>query len=163
MFSYTISEIIKTIKVIPFNGGQTIELHKKDLDFSYRNSILQKEKLIVLSAKIKLEPGHPKQELNRITSNHLTHRLETQPYNQHSCGSVFRNPEPLKAAKLIEELGLKGFRVGGAEISKIHANFIVNSNNASANDIKRLITIIQRKVNDSYGVLLHPEVKTYGF
>ena len=80
-----------------------------------------------------------------------------------SCGSVFRNPEPLKAGRLIEELGLKGHSIGGAEISEIHANFIVNTGQASATDIQQLITVIQEKVLKKHGLLLHPEVKQLGF
>lgn len=98
-----------------------------------------------LSARFELEPGHDQNELTRLTNSNLNHRLKTQPYNQPSCGSVFRNPEPLKAGQIIEGLGLKGFRIGGAEISKIHANFIVNTHHATAKDISKLISIVQKK------------------
>ena len=104
-----------------------------------------------------------KSKIRQITNKNFNHRLRTQPYKDQSCGSVFRNPEPLKAAKLIEELGLKGFRFGGAEISKIHSNFIINANKASAADIQGLIKYIQKKVLDSYGILLETEVKQCGF
>ena len=80
-----------------------------------------------------------------------------------SCGSVFRNPEPLKAGRLIEALGLKGHRIGGAEVSPIHANFIVNIGGATAADINQMITLIQQRVQVAHGVMLHPEVKRLGF
>ena len=83
----------------------------------------------------------------------------TQP----SCGSVFRNPEPLKAGRLIEELGLKGTRVGGAEVSTLHANFIVNTGGATAMDIDRLIQHVQDRVHSAHAVHLHPEDKRLGF
>ena len=80
-----------------------------------------------------------------------------------SCGSVFRNPEPLKAGKLIEDVGLKGYRIGGAEVSTTHANFIVNKDNATANDIQTLIKLIQVKVKKHHGLMLQTEVKKLGF
>ena len=98
-----------------------------------------------------------------MTNENLNHRLKTQPYEAQTCGSVFRNPEPFKAAKLIEELGLKGYRFGGAEISKIHSNFIINANNASSFEVSELIKYIQEKVFNSYGILLETEVKQCGF
>ena len=159
----SISEKIQSIDVLSIPKGKIFKLNCKDLDFKYRESLLQKEELVLLSARFKLEPGYPRKELNQITNSHLNHRITTQPYNQHTCGSVFRNPEPLKAGALIEAIGLKGFRIGGAEISKIHANFIINKGHASSKDIQKLISIIQNKVKDSYGVLLQTEVKAYGF
>ena len=158
---HCISDHLESIRTISLNGEyKTIKA--KDLNFGYRYSLLQDEKLIVISAKLKLESGHIK-KIRQITNDHLNHRLRTQPYQEQSCGSVFRNPEPLKAAKLIEKLGLKGFRIGGAEISKIHSNFIVNANKASSYDIQELITYIQKKVFNSYGILLETEVKQCGF
>ena len=133
-----------------------------DLDFGYRYSLLQHEKLIVLSARLKLASGHA-EKIRQITNENLNHRLRTQPYKDQSCGSVFQNPEPLKAAKLIEELDLKGFRLGGAEISKIHSNFIINANKASSSDVRKLIKYIQKQVFNSYGILLETEVKQCGF
>ena len=124
---------------------------------------MQEQPLIVLSAKFLLEPGHDHTKLNKITNKNLHHRIRTQPYQLPSCGSVFRNPEPLKAGRLIEDLGLKGLRVGGAEISSLHSNFIVNTGGASACDITQLIQLIQKKVLKSQGLLLHPEVKQLGF
>ena len=158
-----IAERVKSVQVISVKDGKNFELTQNELQFAYRKSLLQKEPLIVLSAKLRLEPGHKYEELNRITNKNLTQRTSTQPYNLPSCGSVFRNPEPLKAGKLIESLGLKGLRVGGAEVSRIHANFIVNTSQASAKDFQDLICIIQNKVKDSHGIFLQPEVKQLGF
>ena len=158
-----IANCLESLKVMPFQGGKTFEINNKDLEFSYRNSLLQKEKLIVLSARFQLQPGHNHQKLSQLTNQNLTHRTSSQPYHLPSCGSVFRNPEPLKAGRVIEELGLKGHRIGGAEISKMHANFIVNLGNATANDVSQLIKFVQQQVLNTHGFLLQPEVKQLGF
>ncbi len=158
---HCISNYLDSIKAISLTGEQKI-IKANDLNFGYRYSLLQDEQLIVISAKLKMEAGHAKQ-IRQITDENLYHRLKTQPYKDQSCGSVFRNPEPLKAAKLIEELGLKGIRFGGAEISKIHSNFIINANKASSCDVRALIKHIQKKVFDSYGIVLETEVKQCGF
>ncbi len=158
---HSISDYLESITTLSLNGENKI-IKGTDLDFRYRYSLLQNEKLIVLSARLKLVSGHA-EKIRQVTNENLTHRLRTQPYTAQTCGSVFRNPEPLKAAKLIEELGLKGFRFGGAEISKIHSNFIINANHASSYDVKVLIKYIQKRVFNSYGILLETEVKQCGF
>ena len=158
---HCISDYLESVTTLSLTGEYKI-IKGKDLNFGYRNSILQNEKLIVISAQLKLLSGQ-KKKIRQVTNENLTHRLRTQPYQAQTCGSVFRNPEPLKAAKLIEELGLKGLRLGGAEISKIHSNFIVNANKASSSDVKKLIEHIQKKVFNSYGILLETEVKQCGF
>ena len=157
------AEKIISVEVAPLSGGNSFHLKNEELNFSYRNSLLQKEDLMVLSTYFQLEPGYSKEEICRATKENLMKRTSTQPYHLPSCGSVFRNPEPLKAGELIESVGLKGKRIGGAEISKMHANFIVNYSNATASDFKELISLIQTKVKDKYGFLLHTEVKELGF
>jgi len=159
----SIEDKIDSVTVISLKGGEPFKLTKEELKFAYRQSILQQEKLVVLSARFNLEPGHNPKELIHITNKNLNHRLNTQPYHQPSCGSIFRNPEPLKAGRIIENLGLKGFQIGGAEISRVHANFIINSNNATASDIAEIILLIQKKVKSAHGFVLHPEVKRLGF
>jgi len=159
--AHCIANYLESITTLSLTGEYKI-IKGKDLNFGYRYSLLQNEKLIVVSARLKLIPGHA-EKIRQVTNENLNHRLRTQPYTAQTCGSVFRNPEPLKAAKLIEDLGLKGFRFGGAEISKIHSNFIINANKASSCDIKELIKYIQKKVFNSYGILLETEVKQCGF
>ncbi len=158
---HCISNYLESVTALSLTGEYKI-IKGKDLDFGYRYSVLQNEKLIVISARLKLESGHS-EKIKQITNENLYHRLRTQPYQAQTCGSVFRNPEPLKAAKLIEELGLKGIRFGGAEISKIHSNFIINANKASSYDVRELIKYIQKRVFNSYGILLETEVKQCGF
>ncbi len=160
---YCIADKLISAKVICLKTKKVFELNNKELSFGYRDSRLQHDKLIVLSAKLKLSPNKNPEKILKETYANITERLNTQPYHLPSCGSVFRNPEPLKAGALIENLGLKGTKVGGAEISKIHANFIVNTNKAKAKDIEEIICLIQRKVQKKYGFLLFPEVKKLGF
>jgi UDP-N-acetylmuramate dehydrogenase len=138
-------------------------LEAADLAFAYRHSRLQDEPLLVLSARFRLEPGHDPATLTARTSANLQSRTSTQPYQQPSCGSVFRNPEPLKAGQLIESLGLKGLSVGDAQVSPIHANFIVNTGFATAADIDALIRLVQQRVLEGCGVRLQTEVKRLGF
>ncbi len=158
---HSISSYVESITTLSLTGECKM-IKGKDLNFGYRHSLLQNEKLIVLSARLKLVSGQAA-KIRQVTNENLNHRLKTQPYKAQTCGSVFRNPEPLKAAKLIEELGLKGFRYGGAEISKIHSNFIINANKASSSDVRELIKYIQKQVFNSYGILLETEVKQCGF
>ena len=99
----------------------------------------------------------------QTTKNNLKLKTETQPYHLPSFGSVFKNPENNYPAKLIDDLGLKGFKIGCAEISTMHANFIVNNSSASSKDIFDLITVIQQKVLQNKGISLQPEVRMIGF
>ncbi len=158
------AEWLHSVQVLdPARPDAPFSLSAAELAFAYRHSRLQQEPLLVLSARFRLEPGHDPAEVSARTSGNLHSRTSTQPYQQPSCGSVFRNPEPQKAGRLIEALGLKGLAIGGAEVSPIHANFIVNTGHASAADIDALIREVQRRVRQAEGVELHPEVKRLGF
>ena len=154
---------LHSVRVIPLHGGESFELRCNQLSYDYRHSRLQEEPLVVVSARFQLEPGHDPQQIGRVTDGNLNHRTTTQPYQQPSCGSVFRNPEPLKAGRLIEGQGLKGTCIGGAEVSTLHANFIVNTGTASSDDIDQLIMLVQERVQEHHGIRLHPEVKRLGF
>jgi UDP-N-acetylmuramate dehydrogenase len=147
----------------PIKPGEPRRIPASELAFDYRHSRLQGEPLVVISARFLLEPGHDPAAILAHTSANLHSRTSTQPYQQPSCGSVFRNPEPEKAGQLIEALGLKGTRIGGAEVSTLHANFIVNTGGASAADIDALIALVQDRVQQARGIGLHPEVKRLGF
>ena len=159
-----IAERLQSVKVVdPDRPDQTIELQAQDLDYAYRHSRLQQEPWIVVSARLRLEPGQDPSVVSQRTSANLHSRTSTQPYQQPSCGSVFRNPEPHKAGQLIEALGLKGQRIGDAQVSPIHANFIVNCGSASAADIWSLIELVQQTVEEAHAIRLQPEVKRLGF
>jgi UDP-N-acetylmuramate dehydrogenase len=157
------AEVLQSITVVdPARPDQPFQLQNSELDFAYRHSRLQREPLVVLSARFRLRPGQDPAAVSQRTSANLHSRTSTQPYQQPSCGSVFRNPEPRKAGQLIEGLGLKGLSIGGAQVSPIHANFIVNTGTASASDIEQLMAEVQRRVAVAHGIALHPEVKRLG-
>ncbi len=152
-----------SVKVINNKTHQKFEIEKKDINFEYRFSSFQKNNLTIISARLHFEPNGNLEQLIRTTKNNLKLKTETQPYHQPSFGSVFKNPENHYAAKLIEDIGLKGLKVGGAEVSTIHSNFIVNTSSASSKDIYDLITVIQQKVLQNKGIFLQPEVRMIGF
>ena len=142
--------------------GTVVELKPEDLAYSYRTSNLQGGDRLVVRAKMQLEPGYSKAEIMELSNQNWTQRKTTQPYHLPSCGSVFRNPQPQAAAKLIEQLGLKGHKIGDAQIAHRHANFILNCGTATAKDIFELIRYAQEKVEYHWSVSLEPEVKLLG-
>jgi len=152
-----------SVKVINNKTQEILEIEKKDINFEYRFSSFQKNELSIISAKLNFEPNGNLEKLIQTTKNNLKLKTETQPYHLPSFGSVFKNPENSYAAKLIDDIGLKGFKIGGAEISKMHSNFIINNSAASSKDIYELITVIQQKVLQKKGIYLQPEVRMIGF
>ena len=152
--------LIEAVVVSP--DGTVEKLTPKDLNYSYRTSCLQGRQKLVLEATFELEMGFSPQEMMAITQQNLQRRKSSQPYDKPSCGSVFRNPTPHAAGWLIEQLGLKGYRIGDAEISQRHANFILNCGQAKAQDIFRLIRHVQEQVESRWSLLLEPEVKILG-
>jgi UDP-N-acetylmuramate dehydrogenase len=142
--------------------GETQVLYPQDLDFSYRTSALQGSELLVTEATFKFDMGGDPEAIAADTEAKLKARHSTQPYHLPNCGSVFRNPLPQFAAKLIQDAGLKGYQIGNAQISELHGNFIVNLGNAKAKDIFSLIEHIKRVISDRYGVVLETEVKLIG-
>jgi len=157
------SEWLEAVTVFDPNGdGEPFVLASRDLAFAYRHSRLQQEPLVVLSARFRLRAGLDPAAVSQRTSANLRSRTSSQPYQQPSCGSVFRNPEPQKAGQLIEALGLKGLSVGGAEVSSLHANFIVNTGSARASDMDQLIALVQQRVRQGHAIDLHPEVQRLG-
>tara|TARA_B100000902_G_scaffold390265_1_gene438899 strand:+ start:1563 stop:2456 length:894 start_codon:yes stop_codon:yes gene_type:complete len=152
-----------SVKVINNKTLEKLEIDKKDIKFDYRFSSFQSNELGIISAKLHFAPNGNLKELIEKTKNNLKFKTKRQPYHLPSFGSVFKNPENSYAAKLIDDMGLKGFKIGGAEISKMHANFIINNSSASSKDIIELITLIQQKVLQNKGVYLEPEVRMIGF
>lgn len=136
---------------------------KEDLDFSYRHSLFQEKEYIIVGARIKLYK-EKKEEILTLMNTRRQRRIESQPLEYPSAGSVFRNPsDDVFSGKLIEELGFKGYSVGGAKVSEKHANFIVNYNNATAEDIKELIDEIKSKVKKKYDIDLKVEQEFVNF
>jgi UDP-N-acetylmuramate dehydrogenase len=156
-----IADLLVSAKVVSPDGKVEV-LSREELNYSYRTSNLQGDKRLVIEATLQLTPGFSKTEVMESTNQNLWQRKNTQPYDRPSCGSVFRNPKPYYAAKLIEQLGLKGYQIGGAQVAQRHANFIVNCGGATADDIFRLIRHVQEKVQAHWSLLLEPEVKLLG-
>jgi UDP-N-acetylmuramate dehydrogenase len=142
--------------------GETKLIYPQDLDFSYRTSALQKSSSLVTGATFKFQTGGNPDAIAADTESKLKARHTTQPYHLPNCGSVFRNPLPLFAAKLIQDAGLKGYQIGNAQVSELHANFIVNLGHAKASDIFSLIQHIKTVICDRNGVVLETEVKMIG-
>ncbi|MEH1784508.1 UDP-N-acetylmuramate dehydrogenase [Nostoc sp.] len=156
-----IADMLVSAQVLSPDG--TLETLTPDqLGYSYRTSLLQGGDRIVTQATLQLAPGADPAAVVAITKQHKKHRLSTQPYNFPSCGSVFRNPKPYSAGWLIEQTGLKGYQIGGAQVALLHANFIVNRGGAKASDIFCLIRHIQHQVQERWSINLEPEVKMLG-
>ena len=153
-----LSEVVKSVKVLD-ECLKVVELSKDEMDFSYRHSIIQDHpKWIVLEATFVLE-NKSVEEINETLDKRKERRMATQPWNKPSAGSVFRNPEGNAAWKLIDDAKLRGYEIGGAQVSPKHSNFIVNNGYASAKDIYDLIFYVQKTVQEQSGVLLKPEVR----
>lgn len=134
---------------------------KEEHEFEYRKSIFQKNNGIILSGKIKLEKGN-KEEIKTKMEKYSKTRREKQPLNMPNAGSIFKRGEGYITAKLIDECGLKRYRIGDAEVSELHAGFIVNKGNATAKDILDLIKYIQGKVKQKFNVNIEPEIRILG-
>lgn len=154
------------------NGGETFDcietvdflteegvfekISKKDIVFSYRSSMFQNRKGAIIGATFSLTP-HAEARKKQIEI--VNHRIKTQPYGDKSAGCVFVNPTCGSAGALIDQIGLKGTSVGGAAVSKIHANFLINAQNATSNDMLTLISLVKGRVKEAAGVELKTEVR----
>jgi UDP-N-acetylmuramate dehydrogenase len=155
------ADILESVQVLNPNG--TLETLTPDqLAYQYRTSNLQNGGRYVVQATFKLEMGHDPISVLAETNSHLNKRHTTQPYDRPSCGSVFRNPDPYSAGWLIEQVGLKGYRIGGAQVAERHANFILNCGGATASDIFHLIHHVQSTVQRNWELCLEPEVRILG-
>lgn len=132
-----------------------------DHDFSYRNSFYSQSGSVILKTRFKLEYGD-KEQITLKMKDYTQRRKNSQPLTMPSAGSTFKRPEGHYAGKLIEDSNLKGFKIGGASVSQKHAGFIINEDNASAQDIYNLIEYVKKSVYEKQGILLEPEVKILG-
>lgn len=156
-----ISNILTKVLIL-FENGKVEWLSNKDMMFSYRTSVLQKERPgVVLEAVFQLQSGNKDIIFSEMQKN-KEYRKVTQPWNFPCAGSIFRNPLPNHAGKLIQEAGLKGYSIGGAKISDMHGNFIVNTGNATAQDVLSLISYIKDKIYELYQIEMHTEVEIIG-
>ncbi|MFH1037011.1 MAG: UDP-N-acetylmuramate dehydrogenase [Patescibacteria group bacterium] len=157
-FGQSMENIVHSANVLDAKKKGIKIFRNKDCKFGYRESIFKRNnKLIILSAEIQLKKGD-KLEIKKEMKEFSDYRKEHQPLNFPSAGSIFKNGENFFAGELIEKVGLKGKRLGNAEISKKHANFIVNLGNASANDVKKLIALAKKRVKREFNVVLKEEI-----
>jgi UDP-N-acetylmuramate dehydrogenase len=161
------SEAVERATVVDASGQDTV-LERREIPFTYRRSGLDGR--IVLETTVRLRPEEPAR-LDEAVAEMFEWRQRGTPFNQPCCGSVFKNPAgpswkkeegPRTAGQLIEAAGLKGFTIGGAQVSPMHANYFVNTGDAKAADVRKLIGQVQKVVRDKFGIDLEPEVKLIG-
>lgn len=156
-----ISKILEKAFIV-FRDGSCEWLSNAEMKYSYRTSVLQKERPgIVVESVFQLKEGDKATIVNEMQKN-KEYRRETQPYNYPCAGSIFRNPLPNYAGNLVEKAGLKGYKIGGAKISELHGNFIVNTGSATADDVLALIKHIQNVILEKFGVEMKTEVEIIG-
>ena len=132
-----------------------------ELDLAYRHSIIPERQYLVTEAVLQLQPA-PKEEIRERMNQLRQKRAEKQPLEFPSAGSTFKRPEGYFAGKLIEDAGLKGYQVGGAQVSEKHSGFVINTGNATAADVRQLIADVQARIREQFGVRMEPEVRFVG-
>lgn len=142
--------------------GQIVEVDAEQADWGYRHSMMMDAGYLVLAATIQLEPGNP-DEIRAKMEDLAQRRSSKQPLEMASAGSTFKRPEGYFAGKLIQDAGMRGHRVGGAQVSEKHCGFVVNTGGATAADVLQVIHDVQDAVYRSAGVQLEPEVRMWGF
>lgn len=160
-YNKSVGEFVKNVKV--FDGEKIRTLNPKELDFSYRHSNIQNTGWTILTLTFEFQKGEFEQ-IKASQSKFLQSRLNSQPYHQACAGSVFKRLEAGKTpvSKMIDDLGLKGYTIGDAQVSTIHAGFIVNKGKATCKDVKSLIQYIQNKIKSSYNQQIELEIIILG-
>ena len=153
-------DVVVSAKVLT-PEGEVLELSKEELDLSYRHSCIPEKGYIVLEATLELSHGE-EAAIREKMEDFRNRRIDKQPLEYPSAGSTFKRPEGYFAGKLIQDAGLRGYQVGGAQVSEKHCGFVINKGNASAADVLQLIEDVQRIVYDTFQVELEPEVKMIG-
>jgi UDP-N-acetylmuramate dehydrogenase len=157
-YDFSIGRSLASVTAASPNKG-LLELGRDEIDFRYRSSSFGPG-LIVVAAKLLLELDDP-DTIKREIEGFMKHRKETQPVGVKSAGCIFKNPQGDSAGRLLDELGLKGFRIGGARISEVHANFIVHDGTATAADVAALIDAVRARVREAVSVELEQEVMAW--
>lgn len=153
-------QIVESVRLLN-EDLQIVTLKGDEMAFGYRTSILKKKPYVVLSVRLKLHLGDQKEIMAKMNTN-MSARKEKQPLEYPSAGSTFKRPEGHFAGKLIQDAGLRGYRVGGAQVSEKHCGFVINTGDATAADICYLIRDVQSKVREMSGIILEPEVIMLG-
>lgn len=154
-------DIVKSVKLYNIETGKVEIKNSEEMQFSYRHSVAKDRPYVVLGAELSLKSGE-KETIKARMDELKTMRVSKQPLEFPSAGSTFKRPEGYFAGKLIEDSGLKGYSVGGAQVSEKHSGFVVNKGNATASDVYQLIKDVQAKVMKDSGVMLEPEVIMLG-
>ena len=154
-------DVLKSVTVLT-REGERITLQKNELELGYRTSIIAKKDYIVLEAEIELKAGDA-EEIKAVMDDLKERRTTKQPLEYPSAGSTFKRPEGYFAGQLIDEAGLRGYQCGGAQISVKHAGFVINTGNATAEDVVNVITHAQEEVLKRNNIKLETEVKRLGF
>lgn len=153
-------DVIRTVTVLTKEGErQTLTL--EELDLGYRHSCIPENNYIVLSAELSLQKADTEQ-IRTVMADLRERRVAKQPLEYPSAGSTFKRPEGYFAGKLIQDAGLRGYQVGGAQVSEKHCGFVINKGDATARDVRQLITDVQKKVYEEFHVQIEPEVKMIG-
>lgn len=153
-------DIVKSVKLMDTDGN-IFEFTNEEMEFGYRRSILSKTDYIVLSAEVELEKGNH-EEIKATMMDFTQRRVTKQPLSLPSAGSTFKRPEGHFAGKLIEDSGLRGLTLRGAQVSEKHCGFVVNLGNAKAKDLLELMYVVKSTVNAKFGIMLEEEVKILG-
>lgn len=153
-------DIVESVTVLTPEGG-VVMLSNDEMEFGYRTSMVEKKSYIVLEAVLKLERG-VQEEIRQRMEELKERRTSKQPLDLPSAGSTFKRPEGYFAGKLIMDAGLRGFAVGGAQVSEKHCGFVVNRGGATAADVRELMKQVNERVQSRFGVALEPEVKMLG-
>ena len=153
-------DIVISTKCIDLDGN-IFELTNQEQEFSYRSSIFNQKNYIILETTLKLNNGK-KSEIQEKMTKYQIQRKEKQPVEFPSAGSTFKRQEGIITAKLIDECGLKGFKIGGAQVSEKHAGFIINAGNATSKDVLDLIQYIKEKVYEKYKIKIEEEIRIIG-
>ena len=153
-------QVLESVKVMTADGG-FLTIPVEEMGLAYRTSVVEQKNYIVLEAVISLEKGNP-EKIKEVMDDLKEKRVTKQPLEYASAGSTFKRPEGYFAGKLIEDAGLRGFRVGDAQVSEKHCGFVINRGNASAAEVMELMRQVEDKVEENSGVRLEAEVRRIG-
>ena len=155
-----LSQVVTKVRAMN-TDGEVVTLEKEELLLGYRTSVFKKEPYVILEVFMELRKGD-KQEILGKMDEYTKARIEKQPLEYPSAGSTFKRPEGYFAGKLIMDAGLRGYQVGGAQVSEKHCGFVINKGNATATDIRILMRDVAKKVKEQFGVDLEAEVILLG-
>lgn len=156
-----ISDVVIKTKYIDLENMQIKEINKKDQKFEYRKSIFSTTKRVIIDTTLKLEKADKEQIQEKINQNNESRRTK-QPIDKPSAGSTFKRGEDFITAQLIDECGLKGYTIGGAQVSTKHAGFVVNAGDATASDVIELMELIKKKVQEKFNKNIDLEIEVIG-